>query len=778
MTRPLRGAAGPIAAVALLAALTATAAAQPPPPPPAGAAPAWVARRTAWIDAREARRLARWNEPLERLAAADLRAASAESLYRATLLAWTPDASALRAPLGDLRGAALDLLSWGESERASLLLEGALRDDEPLLPIRAAARGRNGKAAEGLSLLAWPPDRRLARGDRWEAGFSAPARGAARDLAHLLTAAELAESLGDIRSARAAYWAVLASPDGGPAGRNEATRLLGRRLVADGTPRLAISVIGDPVSSDEALALGSAFLAIADTSGAVEALVRFGTRSGTALSERYPSLRRAADLARPRADSLGERTHLDLCRTLGEVGEAERGLSLIAARSRAPSDSAAALARLETEAGLLARARRYPDAMAAYARTAARPGLAAPVRARIALGYARAARGARIFAAMDSAFQAAVALDSTGAVGEQAAWERAREWEDQREAAEAGAVFEWASPYLRGPSLRSAGRVHGALAEKRAGSLDSARATLARAGSDDAVTSFWRGALAAAAGDSAASRAGYRSAAKAAPGSYEGVRALEELRAQGLAPATDAGANGAADRRVARDVEEGASAPTEVRVLAALGRDAIAIDRLKRCARESGPAAAVTCTDVLEEAGTFRVGPRALLPEGRLDFPPAYPREVLRAAAAESVSAALLWAIMRQESAYDRRARSKAGALGLLQLMPATASQLAGRAVPEDSLTDAGLNVRLGARYVRALLREFGDARAVLASYNAGEDAVRRWKRDGAPIDDEWVERIPYRETRDYVKVVYAAWRRYEALYGPATAPPPAKPAF
>ena len=174
----------------------------------------------------------------------------------------------------------------------------------------------------------------------------------------------------------------------------------------------------------------------------------------------------------------------------------------------------------------------------------------------------------------------------------------------------------------------------------------------------------------------------------------------------------------------------------------------------------------------------FRVGPRALLPEGRLDFPPAYPRDVLRAAAAESVSAALLWAIMRQESAYDRQARSKAGALGLLQLMPKTASQLAGRSVPEDSLTDAGLNVRLGARYVRALLREFGDARAVLASYNAGEDAVRRWKRDGAPIDDEWVERIPYRETRDYVKQVYAAWRRYEALYGPATSPPPVKPAF
>jgi soluble lytic murein transglycosylase len=78
------------------------------------------------------------------------------------------------------------------------------------------------------------------------------------------------------------------------------------------------------------------------------------------------------------------------------------------------------------------------------------------------------------------------------------------------------------------------------------------------------------------------------------------------------------------------------------------------------------------------------------------------------------------------------------------------------------------VNVRLGARYVRNLLREFRDPRAVLASYNAGEDAVRRWTRDRRDVDDEWVERIPYRETRDYVKRVYAAWRQYEAIYDAA----------
>jgi len=748
--------------------------------PPIGAAPAWVARRAAWIDAREDRRLARWNDSLERLAAADRVAAAAESLYRSALLDWTPDPAVLRVPIADLRGAALDLLAWGESDRAGLLLEGVLRDDEPLLPLRAAARGRAGKAAEGLALLAWPPDRRLMRGDRREPGFGAPAAGGARDLAHLLTASALAESLHDARSSRAAIWAALASPDAGPSGREEARRLLGRRLMADGTPRLAIGILADPTSSEQALTLGAAFAALHDTSGAVEALVRFGTKSGPALSERYPALRRAADLAKPRADSIAERTHLDLCRTLGEVGESERGLGLLAARKRSPSDSTMALARLETEAGLLARARRFTDALASYRRIAAYPWLSPPVRARIALGFARAARGAKAFAPMDSAFRAAVAFDSTGSTGEQAAWERAREWEDQRDAVSAGGVFNWATPYLRSPSIRAAGRVHGALAEKRAGGLDSARTLLARAGDDDALVAFWRARLAAAAGDTAAARTGYRNASRLAPGSYEGVRSQEELLAQGIPPEPRTVPE--PPRQVARGVgaEEGASAPLEDRVLAALGRDGIAIERLKRCAREMAGGSAIMCTDALEEDGIFRVGQRSLVAEGRLDYPPAYPGEVSRAAAAESVSAALLWAVMRQESAYDRGARSKAGALGLLQLMPATASKLARRSVPVDSLTDAALNVRLGARYIRALLAEFGDARAVLASYNAGEDVVRRWVRDAGPVDDEWVERIPYRETRDYVKQVYAAWRRYEALYRPAgaTSAVPGKPAF
>ncbi len=733
--------------------------------PPVGATPAWVANRAAWIEARESRRLARWNESTAALAAAERRAAAAESLYRSALRSWTPDASALRVPLAHLRGAALDLLAEGAKSRASLLLEGALRDDEALLPIRASLLGRSGDAARGMALLAWPPDRRLARGDRWHAGFGSPTRGAARDVAHLLTASMLAESLRDGRASRAALWAILAAPGAGPSARERARSELARRFLKEGTPRLAFSVMTDPVSGEQALLLGEVHLSARDTTAAIDALSRFGVKGGLPLSERYPAIRRAAELARSRPDSLAEKSHLELCRALGEVGEADRGLSLLAARRGAPADSAGMAARLETEAGLLVRARRFTDAMASFRTLGALPGLPTLARAKSALGFARAARGARLFAPMDSAFQAAVTFDSTGATGEQAAWERAREWEDQRSAGEVGPIFRWATGYLRTGALRSAARVHGALAWKRAGAADSARSLLASAPGEDYVGAFWRAKLALAAGDSVAARSGFRNTSRLAPASYEGWRSVEELRAFGEIAGREA--PGKATIRVTRSRRGDGfgSGSLEVAVLGALGWESIAIERLKQTAREGEPELALDATNALEEAGVFRVGQRALVPEGRLDYPPAYPSEVLRAAAAESVSAGILWAIMRQESAYDRQARSKAGALGLLQLMPATASQLAGRSVPEDSLRDAGLNVRLGARYVRALFAEFGDARAVLASYNAGEEAVRRWSGAGAAIDDEWVERIPYRETRDYVKQVYANWRRYETLY-------------
>jgi len=97
--------------------------------------------------------------------------------------------------------------------------------------------------------------------------------------------------------------------------------------------------------------------------------------------------------------------------------------------------------------------------------------------------------------------------------------------------------------------------------------------------------------------------------------------------------------------------------------------------------------------------------------------------------------------------------------------MVPTASRLARRTLTEAAVLDPDLNVRLGAMYLRQLAREFGDLRPVAASYNGGEEAVRRWIAARPRIDDLWVELIPYWETRGYVKQTYAAMRRYEAVY-------------
>ncbi len=131
-----------------------------------------------------------------------------------------------------------------------------------------------------------------------------------------------------------------------------------------------------------------------------------------------------------------------------------------------------------------------------------------------------------------------------------------------------------------------------------------------------------------------------------------------------------------------------------------------------------------------------------------------------------------LLAVTRQESAFNPRAVSSAGARGLMQLMPATARHVAGRVrvrlpSPND-LFDPNTNVRLGAHHLAALMNRYDNHRALAAAaYNAGETRVARWRKgaSGMPTD-VWIERIPFRETRDYVKGVIAFHHIYSRLLG------------
>ena len=122
----------------------------------------------------------------------------------------------------------------------------------------------------------------------------------------------------------------------------------------------------------------------------------------------------------------------------------------------------------------------------------------------------------------------------------------------------------------------------------------------------------------------------------------------------------------------------------------------------------------------------------------------------------------LLLAVSRQESAFHLAARSDASARGLMQLLPSTARVVADLIrVPRPSaadLLDPHVNVRLGAHYLAYLMQRYGHNRALAAAaYNAGEGRVKRWLKDaeGLPIA-VWIENIPFRETRDYVKAVIA----------------------
>jgi soluble lytic murein transglycosylase len=140
----------------------------------------------------------------------------------------------------------------------------------------------------------------------------------------------------------------------------------------------------------------------------------------------------------------------------------------------------------------------------------------------------------------------------------------------------------------------------------------------------------------------------------------------------------------------------------------------------------------------------------------------------------------LVFGVMRRESSFRSDARSAAGAEGLLQLRPATADRLAAiLGIPGGAgarLGDARANVTLGTHYLALLLARFGEPAAAAAAYNAGPGPAASWAiaRAGMPLD-AWVESIPYRETRQYVKVVLAEWAAYRALAGEP--PPPIDPA-
>jgi soluble lytic murein transglycosylase len=129
----------------------------------------------------------------------------------------------------------------------------------------------------------------------------------------------------------------------------------------------------------------------------------------------------------------------------------------------------------------------------------------------------------------------------------------------------------------------------------------------------------------------------------------------------------------------------------------------------------------------------------------------------------------LVLALARQESLFNPRATSSSNARGLMQLIPSTAEKMASQNGIDPGairLYDPSVNVELGTAYLKNLFEMFGgDAFRAVAAYNAGEKAVSKWVAQFHGDDDEWVEDIEYKETREYVKKVIGGRREYLLLY-------------
>ncbi len=171
--------------------------------------------------------------------------------------------------------------------------------------------------------------------------------------------------------------------------------------------------------------------------------------------------------------------------------------------------------------------------------------------------------------------------------------------------------------------------------------------------------------------------------------------------------------------------------------------------------------------------GGFLRRPTEGLPKDfwRLAYPRPFWRDVERAAASHGVDPVLLVSLMRQESRFDPQARSAVGAIGLFQIMPYTAAELApriGLPIPDDTrLMEPSINAALAATLLSDLRLEFAGAiPPIVASYNAGEDRAHAWWRAARDVSEElFIDTIPYSETRGFVREVLANYDAYRRLY-------------
>jgi soluble lytic murein transglycosylase len=286
---------------------------------------------------------------------------------------------------------------------------------------------------------------------------------------------------------------------------------------------------------------------------------------------------------------------------------------------------------------------------------------------------------------------------------------------------------------------------------------------------------FWAGEAAAAPGATEQARDWYQRASKF-PTTYYGQAALKALGEPLPKVRIDAAAAPAA-----REAFERRDIVAVVRQLGMIDRPEILRSFLLRLMYASEDAdemmlVAELALSVGQPLEGLRAAKRAYREDGALS-PFAYPMVALPKlpSVAATTDPALLLALIRQESGFDRQATSGAGARGMMQLLPGTAADVARKLGMDYSMPrlteDPAYNIQLGSAYFADLLDRFGGEPALaLAGYNAGPRNVHRWlATNGTPGQgglslNDWIESIPYAETRNYVQRVLEAVPVYRQL--------------
>ena len=295
------------------------------------------------------------------------------------------------------------------------------------------------------------------------------------------------------------------------------------------------------------------------------------------------------------------------------------------------------------------------------------------------------------------------------------------------------------------------------------------------------AATYWAGRAWSAAGEPARAADRWRAVVAGDPGSYYAGLASRRLsQAPWTPPAGDAPAVAASEQALAAQVAARAGLLERLGMGAEAGFER---DWLTRWA-ESAVARQLTAAAALVQGGrpgpSIRLAARALArgaPRSaetyRLLFPLLYGDALRREAAARGIEPALAAALVKQESNFTADAVSGVGARGLMQLMPDVgrslwrASDVAARGPWSPALLfEPDVNLALGMRHLQAALGSYPHPAYALAAYNAGASRVRRWRASPGGSDPElFVERIPYEETRDYVRIVLGARDLYRALY-------------